>query len=246
MGSTRLPGKVLADVVGKPLLFRMIERLKRCETLDDVVVAYPTGDDDALHDVVRAAGARPFCGPEEDVLARVLLAARGWDADVIVELTGDCPLIDPVLVNLTVERYLYMRKVLRMDMLSTTRDSLKDPAQPYLPRGMDIRVFPRDVLEDLDKLTVGDPVSREHVSLYAWEHPRRFWVVNLPVEEEDGLCSDVRLTVDTPEDLELVREIFETLYPMNPGFGLREILALLAFRPELRKINRLVKQKEVR
>ncbi len=235
----------------------MIERLKRCETLDEIVVAIPdTSGNGPIYDVLLSlmederVSLFPFLGDENDVLGRVLAAAHFATLDmedregpVIVELTADCPLIDPKLVDQVVKQYFYSKKALRLDMYTTTRDALPYP-KPYYPRGMDIRVFSREVLEDLDKLTVDDPVSREHVSLYAWEHRNRFWVANYHAPRE--LCDDIRLTVDYPEDLELVRTIFEEFLPHKPDFGLGDILELLEYRPELRQINAHVEQRAVR
>lgn len=239
MASTRLPGKVIAEAAGKPLLTHMIERLKRCETLDGIVVAIPTRDYYyELRNVVHDAGAWTFCGPEEDVLTRVLLAARGYQADLIVELTGDCPLIDPEVVDTVVARSR------AYDFIANTRE-VRDALYPELaalPRGMDVRVFPTEVLARVSKMTL-DPTDREHVSLYIWEHPETFSCRYVAPPAE--LVDDVRLTVDTPKDLALTRAIFEAFAPRN-DFDLQDVLRLLADRPELREINRHVEQKTVR
>ncbi len=244
MASTRLPGKILAEVCGKPLLQHMLDRLYRCETLDDVCVATPTNDA-RLAEVALYCGAKVWGGPEEDVLSRVLGAARHWEADAIVELTADCPLIDPAIVDDAV-RIFKALKAPRFgrvpDLLSTSRDSFSLPAAAY-PRGMDVRVFLTETLAEVDRLTQ-DPGDREHVSLYIWEHPEYFRCYNHGAPRE--LQDDVRLTVDYPEDLELVRTIFEEFLPHKPDFGLADILELLAYRPELRQINAHVEQKAIR
>ncbi len=248
-GGTRLPGKVLEEVRGKPLLRHMIERLRRCETLDEIVVAAPMSEENGrIQGVAANAGATGllWIGDENDVLGRVLWAAQGSNADVIVELTADCPLIDPVIVDLAVGQYLHPAEPSLggvVDLVSTSRDSFEFPNVAY-PRGMDVRVFSTALLEDLDGLTRDDPVSREHVSLYAWEHHERYQIYNIPATY--GLADDIRLTVDYPEDLELVRTIFEEFLPHKPDFGLADILELLAYRPELRQINAHVEQKAIR
>ncbi len=241
--SIRLKGKVLAEVTGQPLLALMIERIRRCKTLDQIIVACPNTEENfPIATLAAELGVGCFRGSEEDVLSRVLGAARAFGVDVIVELTADCPLIDPAIVDRAVELYHYVSQVVCLDFVSTSRDSFKDPSMAF-PRGMDTRVFSTSALSEVDRLT-DDRADREHVSLYFWEHRNRFHCYDLPAPEE--LRSDVRLTVDTEQDLQLVRIIFETLYEANPAFDLAEILALLAVRPELREINRYVEQKSVR
>lgn len=239
MGSLRLPGKILAEVNGTPLLSLMINRLKFCEKLDEIIVASPIRDDAVIHPVVRAAGARMFYGPEEDVLTRVLRAATEWKIDTIVELTADCPLIDPGVVSDTILMFEKHRGI-GVDFVSTSRDVVGD--EWAYPRGMDVRVFSRETLEIVDSLT-NDPRDREHVSIYIWEHPKLFGVLDVLAPKD--LRDDVRLTVDYPEDLALVRHLFGAL-GVNPSFSLKEILNYLNENPELRQVNAHVQQKSAR
>ena len=251
MGSTRLPGKVLAEVAGKPLLVHMLERLERCELLDEIGVAIASGVEnrpiaEAVSDLMLERDYNECrlgwsWGDEDDVLSRVLHAAHLTQADLIVELTADCPLIDPKIVDLAIKRYRMISRTSGLDFLSTSRDSFPHPENAY-PRGMDVRVFPVGVLEEVDRLTK-DPVDREHVSLYIWEHPQHYRIWNLAAP--DKLRDDVRLTVDTPDDLELVRAIFEHFAPSN-DFHLPDIIRYLDENPELRELNRSVQQKKVR
>lgn len=234
MGSTRLPGKVLAQTAGRPLLAHMIERLDRCEHLDGIVVATTTSPaDDPIVELVGGSEHHEhvgwYRGSEHDVLDRVLQAARQRNVDVIVEVTADCPLIDPRIVDETIVRF-HKRKP---DFCWTIG----------YPTGMEVRVFRTDTLAEIDKLT-DDPADREHVSLYFWEHPEQFAIETVsadPIHRDD-----TALVVDTPDDLALVREIFASLYPRFPTFGLSEILLLLHAQPWLRDINRRVSRKPVR
>ncbi len=166
------------------------------------------------------------------MLGRVLGAAAARDADLIVETSGDCPLIDPAIVE---------------EVLGQFRDSGVDYCSNTLertfPRGMDVQVFPTAVLAEVDRLT-DDPADREHVSLYIYEHPERYRLHSVRAHRPRD--SDIRLTVDTPEDLALVRAVFDALYPNDPEFGLSDILELLDARPELRELNREIQQKSVR
>jgi spore coat polysaccharide biosynthesis protein SpsF len=233
MTSTRLPGKVLMPVLGKPLLELMIERLRRARHVDEIVIA--TTEDassDPIEELADRLGVGCFRGSEDDVLARVLGAAHAFDADLIVETTGDCPLIDPAVVDRVIDGF----RAGGVDYCSNIL------TRSY-PRGLDVQVFPTSVLEEVDRRT-DDPADREHVSLYIYEKPGRFRLRN--VESGHPESAELRLTVDTPEDYELIRAIFEALYESDPAFGLEEMLALLEARPELREINRDIEQKPAR
>ena len=155
MTSTRLPGKVLLEAVGKPLLELMVERLRRARSLDEIVVATTTEpSSDPIAALADRLGIGCFRGSEDDVLGRVLGAAQAYDAELIVETTGDCPLVDPDVLDLVVERF----RVGGVDYCSNTLE------RTY-PRGMDVEVLPTAVLEEVASLT-DDPADREHVSIY--------------------------------------------------------------------------------
>lgn len=232
--STRLPGKVLMPILGEPMLARMIERLRRARTVDTIVVATSTSRaDDAVAEAAADAGADCFRGSEEDVLGRVVGAARAYDAEVIAETTGDCPLHDPAIVDKVVADYLLGGA----DFVSNIH--------PYTtPRGTDVRVFSADDLAKIER-TSSDPADREHVSLYFWEHPERYRLRNVGTDLSPAAGS-LRLTVDTQSDLDLVTAIYEELYPRNPEFSLADVLSLIERRPELAEINAQVRQKPVR
>jgi spore coat polysaccharide biosynthesis protein SpsF len=231
--STRLPEKVLRLILKRPMLELLVERLARATRVDDIVIA--TTDcpaDDRIARLADRIGVGCFRGSEDDVLGRVLAAAQAARADVIVEITGDCPLIDPRVVDEVIAAYGRARA-----------DYVSNTLVRTFPRGLDTQVFATAVLERVDQLT-DDPVDREHVSLYIYEHPERFRLHNV----ESGLPArdwDLRLTVDTVEDFELVSRIYEALYPANPEFGLADILRFLDQNPSLRDINRHVQQKPV-
>jgi spore coat polysaccharide biosynthesis protein SpsF len=208
MTSTRLPGKVLLPARGRPLLEHMVERLKRARRIDAIVLAIPDG---AAHEPLAALAARLrigcFRGSEDDVLGRVLGAARAHGADLIVETTADCPLIDPAVVDEVVERFL-----------DGGADYCSNTLERTFPDGMDVQVFPTAVLAEADALTA-DPADREHVSLYIYSHPERYRLRN--VASGHPRWGDLRLTVDTAEDYERVRAIIETV---DPAAGLEAIV----------------------
>jgi len=232
MRSSRLPGKVLAPVLGRPLLAHMVERLQRSERLDEVVIA--TADDPSCDPIAALADeldVEAFRGSEDDVLARVLGAADSAEAELIVSAAGDCPLLDPLVVDHVVEAYMGGEA----DFCSNTRTDT-------YPRGMEVRVFSAAALAEIDGET-DDPSDREHVSMYFWTHPERYRL--LEVESPDASLGEFRLTVDEPEDLQLVRAIFERLYPVRPDFDLDDIAALLRSDPSLPALNAHVQHDEV-
>jgi len=234
MRSERLPNKVLLPILDRPNLVLMVERLQRVPSVDAIVIATTDHEScDPIEALANDLGVGCFRGSEDDVLDRVLRASREADADLIVETTGDCPLIDPP----TVEKVIQAFRGADVDYCSNI-------LRRTYPRGLDTQVFPLSVLEEVARRT-DDPADHEHVSLYIYEKPGRFRLLN--VESGYGPeVADLRLTVDTPDDLTLVRTIYEELYPKKPDFVLADILALFERRPELADINRDIKQKSVR
>lgn len=232
--SSRLPGKVLKPIVGKPMLELMIERLRRARTLDGIVIATtdrPT--DDPVEALGRRLGVGVFRGSEDDVLRRVVGAAQQFGADVIVETTGDSPLIDPGIVDKAVADF----RIGGADFVSNILDYTE-------PRGTDVRVFTTAALVEIDRLS-SDPADHEHVSLHFWEHPEKYRLRNVWTDFPPEVAQ-LRLTVDTQEDFDLVRAIFEALYPQHPDFTLADVLAFLAQHRELADSNRHIHQKAVR
>ncbi len=231
MTSSRFPGKVLMEACGKPMLQHMIERLQRVPSLDGIVVATTGNDADVpIVNLAQRMGVGFFQGSEYDVLLRVLHSAWAYDIDVIVEMTGDCPLIDPALVEDCIRGY----QVAGVDYVSNVLE------RTY-PRGMDTQVFATEVLADVADRT-DDPEDHEHVSIFIYSHPEIYSLKNMPGPPEltnPGLG----LTLDTPEDLELIRRIFEILYPDNPNFTLADILAVLKDNPALTELNAHVRRK---
>lgn len=221
MTSSRMPGKSLAVLAGRPSLAHIIGRLRRARHLDGVVVAAPEGPaHDPIRACARAQGVPCFSGSEDDVLARTLGAARSVGADVIVQVTGDCPLADPGVVDRVIEAY---------------RDGRPDYASNCVarsyPDGLDVEVFATALLAEVDAATA-DPADREHVSLYIYNHPERYRLLQVAAPPEHT-WPDLRLTLDTPEDYRVIGAIYDALYPTNPTFGLDEILAWLRAHPDM-------------
>lgn len=231
MTSTRLPGKVLKPACGKPMLELMVERLRRVPSLDGIVIATTVNaTDDPVEALARRLGVGVHRGSEEDVLRRVLDAALTHKVDVIVETTGDCPLIDPDAVEACIAEY----KRAGVDYVANVLE------RTY-PVGMDTQVFSTDVLADVARRT-DDIADHEHVSLYIYRHPEIYSLKN--VKAPTSLTHpDLALTLDTPEDYALIMAVFEALYPTDPTFTLADILALLDARPDLARINEHVRRK---
>ncbi len=221
--STRLPGKVLADVVGAPMIVRQIERIRLARMLDHLIVATSVDpSDDKLADIVAAQGVQVVRGKLDDVLDRFAVALRTVNAQHVVRLTGDCPLVDPDVVDVIVGHHLVSRA-----------DITTNAFEPTFPDGLDVEVVRADVL-----LTAAQEAQkkyeREHVTPFIYERPQRFRIVHYraPVD-----LSGLRWTVDEPEDLVFVREVFAALYPSNPTFRMHHVLKLLSERPELSELN---------
>jgi spore coat polysaccharide biosynthesis protein SpsF len=236
MGSSRLPGKVLADLEGKPALTRLVERLRAARRLDGIVLATTTAPaDDALAAWAAREGVACHRGSEEDVLKRVVEAQHAAGGEIAVEITGDCPLVCPDLVDLVIESFFANR----CDVASNS-----GPDFGY-PMGTDVQVFPLALLAEVER-TIDDPAVREHVSLYFYEHPERYRIVYL-VAPPRWHAPRYRLQLDYPEDLRFIREVYRALEPLHgPVFGIEEIMALLRRRPELVDINRHCVEKSAR
>lgn len=233
-GSTRLPGKHTLPLAGRPALARLLERLARSRYLRGIVFATTTGpEDDVLERVANEMGVRTFRGSAADVLDRTVRAARSVGADVIVDITGDCPLVDHRIVDRVIEAFLEQGP-----------DYAANIIPPTYPNGMDVQVYATRVLEEVDRLT-RDPADREHVTLYIYEHPQRYRLLNLTAPPTQQ-WPELRLTLDTREDYALISAVYDALFPAAPDFALDDMLALLRRRPQLLELNRDIMQKPVR
>jgi len=231
MGSTRLPGKVLLKVCGKTMLEHLLERLKCAQRLSATIVATSTASqDDAIEGELKRLNTPCFRGSEEDVLTRYAGAARQFPADAYVRITADCPLFDPQLLDRMIERFA-----------EVACDYLSNILERTYPRGLDAEIFKSAVLEEAN-VGATRAHEREHVTPYIIEHTERFRLASFRGQED---FSHYRWTLDTPEDLQLIRAIYEALYPRNPHFSTEDVLKLLAERPELAKLNAHIEQKKV-
>ena len=229
MRSTRLPGKVLKDVAGEPMLARVVERVGRAQTLAEVVVAIADApDDDAIEELCFRRGWPCFRGSEADVLDRYHRAAIQFKADVIVRVTSDCPLIDPHLIDEHVYRLLN-----RWAEVDFVTNMVK---QTY-PLGLAVEAMPADVLARMKRMSQTD-MLKEHVTTLAYVEPGWFQIDHI-LHTID--LSHFRWTVDTQEDLQLVRLIFE--YFGHDRFSWEQVVPAMKQHPEWIEINRNIRQK---
>ena len=223
MSSTRLPGKVLKDVLGRPMLARQVERIRRAELVSGLVVATSTeASDDAVARLCEAEGVACFRGSLADVLERYYQCAKSVKAEHVMRLTADCPLTEPSCLDALVRAY----REAGADFAATTHPRT-------LPKGLDAELFSFACLERTRNET-RDAYDHEHVTPYMF-NSGRFSVARHAYSDIDR--SHLRWTVDYPEDLEFVRAVYQELYPGKPDFGMRDILALLERRPGIAEIN---------
>ncbi len=230
MGSTRLPGKVLQPLAGKPILWHVVHRLRKCTRVDLIAIATSTGrGDDPIERFARAEGVSVIRGPEDDVLARFALAADVLDADVILRVTGDAPLVDPEIAD---------------QLIAALQEADGDyatfaPAGVAIDEGFD--PFSRRALDRLCEVAADDPTAREHITAYFKDHPDFVRVVTIPPPSERAF--DARISVDTPADLQFLEAVHIELAAAPGDIDVEQVVALLRQRPDLLEINRHVHQK---
>lgn len=231
MTSTRLPGKVLLPIAGRPMLSYQIERLRRVRGHDVLVVATTVNaTDDPIVEFCAAEGVRCARGSELDVLRRYHDAATAVGATVVARVTSDCPLIDPDVVDDVIRIFKAARGKL---------DYASNMLEPNYPCGMAVEVMSTVALSEADAEATS-PVDREHVTPFLYRNPHRYQLQSVRLDAD---LSANRWTVDTPEDFELVRRILESLYPCCPHFTMKDVLALLEQHPQWRALNQHVRQK---
>ena len=221
--STRLPGKVMEPVLGAPMVVRQLERVRRCRTIDRIILATSTEpSDDLLASLCDGLEVDCFRGNLDDVLGRFCGAAVRAGADHVVRLTADCPLADPDVIDAAVLFYREGGYDYASNVIART-----------YPKGLDVEVFSAEALFRADREALAGH-EREHVTPYFYQHPELFQLGDFRHSED---LSAERWTVDHPEDLELIRRIYEALYPNDPAFGWRSVLGLLQANPDWRSIN---------
>ncbi len=228
MSSHRLPGKVLKPILGEPMLSHQIRRIQRSHNIDKLIVA--TSDhysDNAIASLCSQLSIGCFRGSLSNVLERFFLAAEAFKPEHIVRLTGDCPVIDPVIIDDVISLHLKQKS-----------DYCSNCHPATYPDGLDVEVMTWQALLTAYR-EAESKLDLEHVTPYIALHPERFRIANkLSVEDN----SHLRWTVDEAEDFELINQLFNRLYPLKPNFEYQDMLNLIGESPNLSKINRTHKR----
>lgn len=223
MSSTRLPGKVMRPLLGEPMLGRQIERIRRAQRVDSLVVATSTDPaDDVIAEYVAGLGLPVIRGPLDDVLARFIQVIDELEPDVVVRLTADCPLTSPRVIDAVIEQFL-----------SADADYCSNTLEPTYPDGLDVEVVRPSALRAVAAVSA-DVAEHEHVTLGVYRRPEQF-VLSSVTSERD--LSQLRWTVDTPEDFAFVEQVYDALYEQDPQFDVDEILHLLEEHPALARTS---------
>jgi spore coat polysaccharide biosynthesis protein SpsF len=228
ISSTRLPGKVMLPILNEPLLIRMVERVQFAKLVGKIVVATSTNsDDDEIKKLCVSRNIECFRGHLTDLLDRHYQAGKIFEADAVVKIPSDCPLIDPKVIDKVLDHYIAN---------SDKYDFVSNLHPATYPDGNDVEVMSNTTLERAWK-EASKPLEREHTTPYLWENPDKFRLAN--VEWETGLdySTSQRWTIDFEEDYQFIKKVYEELYPVNSLFGINDILNLLKQKPEIAAIN---------
>lgn len=233
MGSTRLPGKILKNLCGKPMLWQVIQRLSKSEQTDKIIVATTDLEqDDLVEKFCVSNDILYYRGSSDDVLSRYYNTYRQFPSDIIVRITADCPLIDQAILDEMIIDF--KSNVESVDYLSNT-------LKRTYPRGLDVEIFSSETLELIYEKATSN-FEREHVTPYIYNHPELFRLRNF---ENRIDYSSYRWTVDTKEDFDLITKIYEYFQELNSSFDFNDILNLFKSNPELHKINAHIEQKKI-
>ena len=239
MSSSRFPGKVLADLNGQPALTRLLRRLQQCQTLDEIILATSAkAADDPLQEWAKKEKIKCYRGSEDDVLVRVVEAHKFAKTNIIVEITGDCILTDPDVVDMGVNTFF-----------ANDCDMVTNCEKFSFPPGLYVQVFRLKDLEQIERITAesGDKSPREHVSLHFYENQDKYRVIHMTAPTSWALPKDCRIYLDYPEDLDFLKEIYRQLGPeFGDAFKAQNIVDLLNKKPQLMEINRHCRNKAVR
>lgn len=234
MGSNRLPCKVLREIDGKPMLWHVANRLQFSRAISSIIVATTEEkEDDPIENFCRKEGIKFYRGSEKDVLDRYYKSAQHIRADIVVRITADCPLIDPVIVDKTVRAFIEREQ---------KYDGASNIVRRTYPRGLDAEVIAFHALEKCHKYAL-EACHREHVTLYIYDNPGIFRIFSVEGKKD---LSNFRWTVDEIEDFNFVVEIYKRLNTEKKIFLMEDILRCLQREPHLLDINKEIKQKSAK
>jgi spore coat polysaccharide biosynthesis protein SpsF len=228
VGSTRLPGKIFAEISGAPLVWHVYNRLTNAKNIDKIVFAIPdTQPNDELADYLEKNKIALYRGDEDNVLARFYSAATEYKADIVIRITADDPFKDPDIIDKTVTL-----------LLENDLDFAYNNKPPTFPEGLDVEVFTYKALRRAAQEAETD-FDKEHVTQYMFKNPSKFKQLNFANNED---MSHLRWTIDQAEDLEMAREVYKELYTKISIFKIADILSLLKRKPQIARMNTNVKR----
>ena len=241
LSSKRLPQKVMLKVLERPLLDLMIERLKKINFVENIIVATTTNkNDDEIANLANNSGVKFFRGSENDVLGRVVGAAKENKTDIIVQITGDNPLVDKEITENIIK--FYIKNQDKYDFVSNDVGIYNDAFRQEFPMGLNTKVFTSSLLFDIEKIT-NNPVDREHVPNYILKNCNKYRVHNFKAENK--YCRpDLRFTLDYLEDYKVIKLIYKNLYEKNKNFSAIDIFNFLDKNPDIKKTNSHRKQQK--
>ncbi|MGZ3874721.1 MAG: cytidylyltransferase domain-containing protein [Mucilaginibacter sp.] len=228
MSSSRLPGKVMLPVLGESLLYRMVERLRMVRHQAQVVIATSQGsDDDIIQQEAAKMGVACYRGSLNNLLDRHYQAGLLFEADTVIKIPSDCPLIDPRIIDDTLDLHFAGNRL--YDYVSNLH-----PAT--FPDGNDVEIMTMACLEKAWR-EAGKPFELEHTTPYIWENPEKFRIGNFTCKTGEDYSMSHRFTIDYEADYQFIKRVFEELYDQNPGFSCNDILKLTRDKPGIYQIN---------
>jgi spore coat polysaccharide biosynthesis protein SpsF len=229
MDSTRLPGKVMMPLAGKPLLYRMYERVAASELIGKIIIAATEEEKDIpIIQLCKENKIDYYRGHSTDLLDRHYQAAKFFDADVVVKIPSDCPLIDPNIIDKVIKYYIDNHH---------NYDFVSNLHPPSYPDGNDVEIMTMQTLEDAWK-NAKLPLEREHTTPYFWENPEKFRIGNIVWETGLDFSMTHRFTIDYQEDYDFIKTVYDELYSESKIFVLDDIINLLTGTPDIRKLNK--------
>lgn len=237
MGSTRLPGKVLMKLEGKTILEHVVNRLKLSNYINDIIIATTLNEEDQkIVELAEKIHVNYFRGSEKDVLGRYYYAAKQFQSEIIVRITSDCPLVDYEILDKMLSIFIEKYNKNNIDYLSNT-----DVVETTFPRGLDIEIFTFNAIKKAF-LEGKKEYEREHVTPYIYQNPNKFKLYGYM---NDTNYSSYRLTVDTIEDFNVIKFIYDKCYSEKEYFNLNDVIEVLKDHPEIVKLNKYIKQKKL-
>ncbi|MDP3935325.1 MAG: glycosyltransferase family protein [Candidatus Giovannonibacteria bacterium] len=237
MSSTRLPGKIMKNLAGKPMLWHVVTRCLAAKSADKVIVATTVNsEDDVVENFCKENNFLYSRGSLDNVLSRYYETAKKFGADIVVRATSDCPLIDPKIIDLCVEVF----QKSGADYISNVV-----PGERTFPRGLDVEVFKFSALEKACRLA-SENYEKEHATPYIWENKKNEFKIGAMIMAAPEYARNYRLTVDYPEDFELIEKIYSKFFVPGKIISIPEALKFLDASPDLLKINAHCEQKPLK